>query len=320
MKLVRFATLYFEPTVEKWNSWKLDLDGVIVKTEGYWVIEKERKSRLLVSAEVSLDARPSITSDGDIEIPIEARKRAEKAIETAANIISVSEMSKRSISSPNPSTAFLPEDSETLEWLDKTKGIEVLLKQVFGARLSFQDAILKNDLEDRFDGISLMAEALANEHPTGKFHELLRLFERAFGLSSNALVGPLSEFLAQKGYTKTEVENWVVKLRHPATHADNRKSFVLESDIRPVINRMEQAAYDVLFNKLRWHGNSIERRNFALFDVHLEERGLRLIKGSTPILKFQLLDEFGAYPVDLSMDPIQLPTPYWSKRFSPAGE
>ena len=45
-----------------------------------------------------------------------------------------------------------------------------------------------------------------------------------------------------------------------ATHADVRRRFVLESDVRPVTSRMEQAAFDVLLNKRAWREPSLERR------------------------------------------------------------
>ena len=76
------------------------------------------------------------------------------------------------------------------------------------------------------------------------------MFKRAFRLGPFDLIDPLAEFLApgHVGYTHEEVRRWI-ELRQPATHADRRPYFVLERDVQPVVERMIQAAYDVLFNK-----------------------------------------------------------------------
>jgi hypothetical protein len=49
-----------------------------------------------------------------------------------------------------------------------------------------------SDLEDRRDGVSLLAEALANSHETGRFRELARFYERAFRAPPAGIVSPLS--------------------------------------------------------------------------------------------------------------------------------
>src|SRR6185503_17195257 len=117
-------------------------------------------------------------------------------------------------------------------------------------------------LQDRVDGVALLAEALSHGHAMGQFHELVRLFERAFARSSNTLLDPLANFLAKagQGYTRDEVETWVVKMRHLATHADVQPDFALEADVRPVLSRMLMAAYEVLFNKNTWQTPASGRR------------------------------------------------------------
>lgn len=87
----------------------------------------------------------------------------------------------------------------------------------------------------------------------------MRVFKRAFRLGPFDLIDPLAEFLApgHVGYTHEEVRRWI-ELRQPATHADRRPYFVLERDVQPVVERMIQAAYDVLFNKKIWQDKSRE--------------------------------------------------------------
>jgi hypothetical protein len=164
--------------------------------------------------------------------------------------------------------------------------------------------------------LTLLAEALAHDHPTGMFHELLRVFERAFRLTSSKLVAPLGEFLdgADMGYSRAEVERWLTVLRHPATHADRRAEFVLESDIRPVIPRMMQAAYDVLFNKVIWRTPSIKRR--ALWHPSTgttgDSFGIYLTRGEPLHMEVELLDEVGSYPMSLDAGLPNIPE-IWSK-------
>jgi hypothetical protein len=262
MKLLRFALLTFDPPPENWREWRLRADGARIQTE--WARELEAdKLSVLVIAETDLSERPVVNEDGLVIIPEGPLKRAEAMIETSANLVAVSERCKRSISSPVPAVAFLPEDEATRAWLDGTSGIFRSgsgIVSVGGFRVD-SDTTLELT-SDRPDGAALLAEALSHDHPTGMFHELLRVFERAFRLTSSALVTPLAEFLegADMGYSQAEVERWPTELRHPATHADQRASFVLESDIRPDIPRMMQAAYEVLFNKDSWRTTSTQRR------------------------------------------------------------
>jgi hypothetical protein len=200
---------------------------------------------------------------------------------------------------------LLPEDSKSQEWLNNdTKGISCIHRsfQDFRFRIKLDKDIL-DSLKDRLDGVALLAEALSHTHPMGMFHEFLRFFERAFARSSSRPAKPLAQFLAEsrRGYTQEEIQRWVVELRHPATHADRRPSFALESDIRPVIRRMKQAAYDVLFNKAKWQDSTTERRKIMVPPAGIASKShdIYIVKGTAGIdLQFQLLDGFYSYPLD----------------------
>jgi len=50
-------------------------------------------------------------------------------------------------------------------------------------------------LADRADGLALLVEASGIRHASGRFHEYIRVFERAFGKASRLLALPLAEFL-----------------------------------------------------------------------------------------------------------------------------
>jgi hypothetical protein len=216
--------------------------------------------------------------------------------------------------------AFLPEDEETRIWLDSTNGI---LRSRDSGIASIRGFSIDPDTtlelaSDRQDGVALLAEALAHDHPTGMFHELLRVFERAFLRSSSQLIAPLAKFLAaaDMGYSVDEVKRWVTELRHPATHADEKvqTTFVLESDIRPVIPRMLQAAYDVLCNKARWRSPSTERREIWYPPGGIGGEPFTLFKVPESVVEMELqwFDEVGSYPRNLNVDIGQvLPPEMW---------
>lgn len=322
MKLVRLALLTFDPAPEAWREWVLHTDGASIQTE--WSRELESGGlQIFVVASTGLSERPEVNGDGLVIVPEEPLKLTEALIETAANLVAISERCKRSISSPMPSVAFLPEDQETREWLDGTNGI---LRNHSGGIVSTSGPSIDLDTtlqlsSDRSDGVALLAEALAHEHPTGMFHELVRLFERAFRLSpyKRKLVQPLAEFLAgadSMNYTPSEVERWIITLRHPATHADSRRSFVLESDVRPVIPRMIQAAYGVLFNKEVWRTPSTQRRDLwrPTSGTTRESFDIYLVRGTPMRMQLQSFDEVGSYPLDLDVGlRMPLPPELWAK-------
>jgi hypothetical protein len=143
----------------------------------------------------------------------------------------------------------------------------------------------------------------------------MRFYERAFTKSANRLVEPLAKFLEGSGlhYTSDEVRKWVVEIRHPATHADRRADFLLAADIRPVLPRMEQAAYDVLFNKAEWGNATTQRRNVWLppAGVDPDPCDIFLIRGTAVSIEHQLLDPFSAYPLLLGQEPTDLPEGLW---------
>jgi hypothetical protein len=82
-------------------------------------------------------------------------------------------------------------------------------------------------------------------------------------------------------------------------HADRRQDFALEADTHPVVNRVEQAAYDVLFNKQDWRSDSTTRRDaFHPWLAAADQAGdtTILYKGGDIHIEMQPLDGFGAYP------------------------
>ncbi len=176
----------------------------------------------------------------------------------------------------------------------------------------------------RFDGVALLAEALSDAHPTGRFRELLRVFERAFTLGPHASIDPLAQFLtyfSRLEYSSDEVAYWMDDLRHKATHADRREDFVLARDIGPALARVEFAAYDVLLNKRYWRTKDSERRH------EWQPRAGVLRDGKSVVIRQHaadfsqyttLLDGFGSYPKNLmtAFDPPERADIWWRARQS----
>lgn len=242
--------------------------------------------------------------DGRILVPDAIRKKLEIALELAANTVSVALGVPRSLRSPTPCVFLRPESQADREALAKFKGISCQPGATVCSRPRIDPVILRGLLASRSDGICLMAEALAQRHASGQFHEFFRVFERAFRTDCEKLIVPLSAFLSTGlcGYTKEEISHWV-RLRGPLTHADRRPEFYMERDLRRVIARLEQAAVDVLVNKKNWRDTSPDRewRWRQPSGSSDSESGVFVTQGQSNEVRFAILDDFGVYPRDLTV-------------------
>jgi hypothetical protein len=311
--LMRLALVTFTPKPNGWRAWTTEIDGVDVTPISAY--ELDRGLKLLVSATVELRHRPKVTSSGHVVVPPKARAMAERAIEFSANLVAVAQGCRRSIASPWPPVVLVPRGEEALKWLDGKSGIlRGRLKHLVGTRdrLDLDEAVL-NQLGDRDDGVALLVEAFAHTHAMGRFHEFMRLFERAFALPAPTLAHPLSLFLNPRfGYDEMELTNWFEVMRGPATHADQRSEFLLEADVRSTIDRIEQAAIDVLLNKTTWRDPATDRR-----ELWVPRTGTRsaagdvfIVKGTRRRLSGRFLDEYDAFPMDLQ-GVIKSRPPHW---------
>lgn len=256
-------------------------------------------SLVVASTEVGF---PDIGDDGIVSVDEGARSRMESYIALLADFQAVATRSARHISSPEPTVAFAELAPQERARLEASKGFAARMPtqhRIFES-IALDDPVLLDLASDRRDGILLMAEAVSSSHPTGRFHEFIRLFERAFGRSSTQLVDPLAEFL--KGvpsfaYDRSDVNLWLTVLRHSSIHADRRKQLATALDIQKVLWRVEQAAYDVLFNKAEWRSISAERRSIMTWHAGVGRGDSFFItQGHTPKSTFQLMDPFGIFP------------------------
>lgn len=325
LTLWRLALVTFAPAPRQGNSFGALFEAVEVQTLRSQV--KSDVLSVLMAAGVELRYRPKLTSDRLVVVPDDARQAAERALEIVVNTVAVGERCGREIASPFPWVAFEPADEEGRQWLEAAEGIHELgrvvdFPSITGLPIGFDETDLMDGLVDRWDGVALLAEAFAHKHPTGRLHELFRVFERAFALPARKLGSRLEDFLHPRyGYTADEIDRWI-KLRDPAAHADARRNFVLEAEVQPSLRRMEQAAVDVLVNKANWRASDSERRDLWRPTAWTKnELGEGVVHLGTPgRLESQLLDQFGAYPTDLAGVLTRLPEGWWAPAVTPESE
>ena len=259
-----------------------------------------------------------VTGENLLVVPQRERSQTEKAIEYAANIVAVTESCVRSITSPQPCVALRADDLDTQAWLESLDGIlgsgRIHEISAFTSPIPLGDEELQNVPEARPDGVALLAEAHAQPHGLGRYRDLIRFLERAFALPA-ARVGPaLVEFLdARYGYSDDEVTRWI-SVRDPATHADARHDFALEPDVLPILDRMEQAARDVLLNKAGWRSPATARREIwkpIAWTSSADGRGV-VHKGSALRVQARLMDAFNVFPHRAGQVLTGTPADWWS--------
>ncbi len=271
----------------------------------------------LATARVPLKFRPKRTADRYVVVPDRERRTATAALETASHLLALSLGCRRELSSPNPYVAFEGESDEERSWLDESAGLlgglDGVAQHSLNHRLELNPSILAG-LTDRWDGVALMSEANSAGYATGSFMEYIRLFERAFRMAAPVLGASLAAFLDPRfGYSADEINHWTAHLRGSAAHADQRREFLLESDVRPYVARIKQAAWDVLLNKETWRDPSSSRRAIWNPDgATVSSNGdIVVVQHSTPpALVGQLVDRWQEYPLDLETR-VQAPDSWW---------
>ena len=253
-----------------------------------------------VFAKIKLSTSP-VNEELYWRVPEGERKKCEEILEYAAATLSICNRAKQTIFSVfGPALIFTPETSEERDLLLSCKGYkDSSCKIIITSPPPLTNSEWDKTFADRLSGVFLMKDALSHETASGKFRDYIRLFENAFALSTKELPKKLSQFLHPDfGYTKSEIMEWV-NIRDPLSHADNKKNSTIlyEGDVTTYSERVEQAAYDVIFNKLAWSNNSPSRREIWLPASHSTNQdgngALRI--GST--FNLALRDRFNVYPI-----------------------
>jgi len=300
----------------------LTAQGTVQRTNYHFALPM----RDLGTARVSLDARVSCqlsppTPGEPLPVPEEHRILCEKAIARHAALLGVVHQAEHVIFSPRPYLMLEPASDREVEWLLMTDRLAIPGLSGGGVRIApgeWIDQDFARVLADRLEGVALLAAGLSGGQGVAKLHELMRVFENGFRLAGHSLVEPLTKFLQsypkwELGYESKEVRRWIADLRHPATHADLRhaKSIVMDSDVAADLPRIEQAAYDVLFNKARWHHASFDRFQRFSF-VAMATQTASVVAPGAQLLMTDRMDHFRAFRLDeaclLDTDPSRVPS------------
>jgi hypothetical protein len=261
MKLVRLVHFEFGKSPNAWlQTLVFNIDGVKL-----WKLAQDEESagkKMMIAAETSISNPPIV--DGVVHAPKVAREKCEEVIEYVANLIAVQANTTRKITSLHPCVVLHLENDADRQYVAGCKGM-----LVGGKTQSYRPYVGPDDLSklvalyDRKEGFALLAEALNHNSSSGKYKDLIRLFENAFRMKHSKLAGRLVGFLDNRmNYTRSEVSMWL-SLRNGSNHGERSKNpkLFFEADVKQFLPRMEQAAYDILFNKAKWHHDDILRND-----------------------------------------------------------
>ncbi|MET0360575.1 MAG: hypothetical protein ABW048_02370 [Sphingobium sp.] len=301
MRMVRTANVHLDTKSDVVELLSLHFnDANVTPLIGYRDV---RGAGVLVSAQISLSFTPKI-SKGLICPDTKCRIFLEDTIEHYANFASVHLSAGRLITSPSPCVAFVPDCLEDRDVLMGCIGVRYPKARNPSIRVKPEAPIMQmvEKLQDRLDGVALLAELISSKQPTGKFRESIRVFERAFSIGGYRLVDKLVIALQDHpgGYSKDEILSWV-KLRDAMTHADKRNHFAFEKDAILPANRAESAAYYIALNKEKWRSEDCNMRSIwrPTSGSWGTDGGQFITAGEASVLSTQIFDDFGVFLLDL---------------------
>ncbi len=301
MRLYRFVLVSFDSKIDPPKDLVLSIDGD--PTFGVGQLHKTKvDGTYILPAGHMLKYRPKMTKNNLVVFPRKLREKLEGALVQYANLVSVSLNCGRTIWSGNPVIAIRPENQEDLEYLSRARGFCHTVQNSTISKGSYDFDIFKHidDLSDRYDGVTILSEALSTRTATGQIHEFIRFFERAFGASGRKLIDPVHQFLCSTFFTyqRGEVESWI-DLRDSVTHADKRNELAFAIDSSWKTARLEQAAYDVLLNKSNWRATDNNRRNswIPINGTTSPDNDMFLKKGFDQSWTMQAYDAFRKFPL-----------------------
>ncbi len=159
-------------------------------------------------------------------------------------------------------------------------------------------------LGDRPDGVALLSEAMSHTNPLGRYGQLLRVLERAFGRQIGKFDAELQRFLADGAtrhwFTRREIAHWISG-RPRVFHADYRdRELWFQRDLERVVDRFEEAAIDVLFNKLNWNvPDDVRRRQHVPRQGSIDaDGGWFTSQGQDFNANLQMIDPFGSFRME----------------------
>src|SRR4051794_21140031 len=105
MQLHRFVLMTFGDDVSSLANFGANYEGVTVGVLLH-TLRGERRSELMMVAKVDLDELPAVDEFGQVEVPDEPRRLAERSLEVVGDLLSVAKGCSRALSSPRTPVAF----------------------------------------------------------------------------------------------------------------------------------------------------------------------------------------------------------------------
>lgn len=275
-------------------------DGLTIE----WTYDND-ESVILVRASTAFVAG-SLNADGEVVIPDATLALADDAIREYADLLSVVYQCQRLIKSPSPCVAVRADDEAERALLVDATGIAAPASA--RPRVSLVPELrpeARYDLviADRLDGVAMLADAMSEGTSSGRARELFRFFERAFRRGPANAGRRLVEFTrtgeSSRRLTEDEVAHWFLTLRSRLNHADRQDEYARNRDVDPHLARMEVAAYDVLFNKLKWRDPDVSRRDpeLPLMGAIASDGAAVLAAGGSKV-RGTWLDPYGTFALD----------------------
>ncbi len=330
------------PQVAKWSTSPeegvtveiydlLNTDEVAI-AQGDWpapqlIVQRDHDTRTVAMLCATVATTVRSVSPIEIEFDDESRLRAEDGLRFMGASLAILSQVPSELWSPTPFLALEGQSPEDLRLLEGTTKISLPPWKTFypfacpGLAAPLDTA--HPSLRDRRDGVFLLGAAVSARHGVGKVHELFRLFEHAFARPPRLLIRPLAEFLGSNssdlGYTIDEVEKWVSNVRDPATHADldRQSAFALDHHVQAHLLRIEQAAFDVLFNKKTWHSHDAEREGRNSLRCAATADGAMRVTDGARMGTVSAWDQYDAFQLRGHLDaPPPADMPRWGFRFA----
>jgi len=315
MKFLRMALIEFIEPPEDIKNCVIRADSGLQVTLSRMPGDGKPDQQLFLAMAIAERAGSVDARSGSLTIDTQTRLDCESLIEVAANSIVVSFTCRKRVYSHLMCYGLQSEgaddDAQLAALVDFPKGMIVY---PIASLLGTAPGSYMEKLMDRAEGAAIMAECINNTTNLGRYRECIRLFELAFNRGYHAIVQPLAKFLkgAPHGYSKREVMDWV-SYRNPSVHADKKESdrLTFERDVVRFMNRMQQAALEVLFNKDRWHHSSEGRRAIWTPLMAILPSGVQATETGRPVsVKLDFLDCFSVWQIYLGGGVI-LPSGYW---------
>jgi hypothetical protein len=345
VKLRRYAIAEFSekiPEVAKWSTSPeegvtveifdlLNTDEVDMKP-GDWpapqvILRRDHDTPTIAMLCATVATGVRSVSPIEIEFDDDSRLRAEDGLRFMGASLAILSQVPCRLWSPTPFLALEGQSPEDRRLLEATTKISLPPWKTFypfacsGLAAPLDPA--HPSLRDRRDGVFLLGAAVSAGYGVGKVHELFRLFEHAFAKPPRLLVRPLAEFLESSssdlGYTIDEVENWVSNVRDPATHADldRQSAFALDHHVQAHLLRIEQAAFDVLFNKKTWHSQDAEREDRNPLRCATTADGAMRVTDGARMGSLSAWDQYDAFQLRGHLNaPAPADIPRWGFKFA----